>query len=195
MAPFPAELKKIKARIARYERSLRQEYETYGTIDDGAGKRYLLGPLYLLAGDVAGAVKSYTWFDRTFPDDIGEPFFYLCWTLALYRAGDLAGAAQKLRQTMLANLYLIPHLLGQDEGPLGIWHGSNYETPEYLQAGPSELWALWDEPAIQWARETYESPEFQQVRARYIEIERQLKDEPSGPKRSQLVAEAFRLRE
>jgi hypothetical protein len=46
---------------------------------------------------------------------------------------------------------------------------------------------------LEWARETYESPELCQVRARYIEIHRQLKTEPLGPKRIQLVEESFRL--
>jgi hypothetical protein len=59
MSQFPTDPKKIKARITRYERELRQEYQTYRFIDDSAGKRYLLGPLYLLIGDLAGALKSF----------------------------------------------------------------------------------------------------------------------------------------
>ena len=43
---------------------------------------------------------------------MGEPLDYLCWSLALYRAGDLEAAAKKLLQTMLRNLYLLPALLG-----------------------------------------------------------------------------------
>jgi hypothetical protein len=34
-------------------------------------------------------------------------------------------AARKLRQTMLSNLYLVPHLLGAEQAELNIWHGSN----------------------------------------------------------------------
>ena len=74
---FPQDPKKIRARIRRYERSLRQEQERFGHIGDGYGKRYLLGPLYLLMGDTDGALQSYTWFDQTFAGDSDEPLHLL----------------------------------------------------------------------------------------------------------------------
>jgi hypothetical protein len=193
MFQFPKEPKKIRERIKRYEREMRQEYERLGAIDDGNGKRYLLGPLYLVVGDLAGALASFEWFEQMFPDDMGEPFQYLCWALALYRSGNMAGASLRLRQAMLSNLYLIPHLLGMAQDRLNIWHGSNVAEKEYLEYAPPEIWALWDEPALQWAKETYESPELGRIRARYVEIYEQLLSEPRGPKRSQLVSEALGL--
>jgi hypothetical protein len=193
MSVFPKEPKKIRARITRYERELRKEGDKFGYISDGYGKRYLLGPLYLLIGDVEGAVKSFDWFEQTFPDDVGEPVHFLCWTLALYRSGDTAQAAQRLRQTMLSNLYLIPHLLGREQDELDIWHGTNYEQKGFLEYVPPEIWALWDAPELRWAEKTYDSPEFCRIRARYIEIHEQLKSEPRGPRRSALVDEAFSL--
>ena len=193
MSVFPKEPKKIRAQITRYERELRKERDRFGYIGDGYGKRYLLGPLYLLMGDVAGAVKSFEWFEQTFPDDVGEPVHFLCWTLALHRSGDAAQAAQRLRQTMLSNVYLIPHLLGREQDELDIWHGTNYEQKGFLEYVPPEIWALWDGPALRWAEKTYDSPEFGRIRARYIEIHEQLKSEPRGPRRSALVSEAFSL--
>lgn len=59
---------------------------------------------------------------------------------------------------------------------------------------PPEIFALWDEAALQWACETYNSPELRTVRERYVDIQRQLKTEPRGPKRTQLVNAAFELR-
>jgi hypothetical protein len=174
---FPKEPKKIRERTRRYERELQKEREKFGFIDDGFGKRYLLGPLYMVLGDTVGAIKSFEWFERAFPDDIG----------------DLEAAAQKLRQTMLSNLYLIPHLLGSEQEELDIWHASNLERKDYVEYAPHEILGLWDEEALQWVNETYHSPEFRQIRERYIEIYRQLRSEPPGPKRSQLVEEAFRL--
>lgn len=194
MGPFPSDPKKLKARLRRYERELRREFEQFGFYDDSSGKRYLLGPLYLLLGDLGGALKSFAWFEQAFPDDSGEPFHRLCWALALYRAGSLNAAAQKLRETMLANLYLIPHLLGLEQDRLDLWHGTNWAEPDYAQFAPSEYLRLWDPPALQWARETYHSPTVSQVRARYIAIFEQLKHGPPGPRRRQLVSEAFRLR-
>ena len=191
---FPTDPKKIKARITRYERELRLEHQIYRFIDDGAGKRYELGPLYLLLGDLAGAVKSFAWFERMFADDSGEPAQLLCWALALYRAGQLDKAASKLRQAMLSNLYMLPHLLGREQARLPIWPASNWDIPEYLQLIEPAIWTLWDTAAVRWAETLYESAEFVRVRTRYIEIYGQLQTEPVGARRSQLVAEASALR-
>jgi hypothetical protein len=193
MLQFPKIPSKIRERIRRYEQSLHKEQETHGFIDDGYGKRYLLGPLYLLNGDLAGAIESFEWFEETFPHDMGEPMQYLCWTLALYRSGRLDAASRKLRQTMLSNLYLIPRLLGFEQDELDIWHGSNLAEKDYLNYVPPEIWALWDPSALRWAKETYDSPDFSRVRARYIEIHRQLLSERPGPARKQLVDELFSL--
>ena len=77
---FPQDPKKIRTRIRRYERSLRHEQERFGHIGDGSGKRYLLGPLYLLMDDTEGAHQSYIWYEQAFPDDSDEPLHLLCWT-------------------------------------------------------------------------------------------------------------------
>lgn len=194
-SPFPKDPKKLKAKLRRYERELRKEQEMHGGyISDGGGKRYLLGAMYLLLGDNPGAVKSFDWFAATFPDDVGEPGFWLCWALALYRAGETDEAARKLRQAMLSNLYLIPHLLGQPQSEYDIWHGSNWDRLDYLQYVPPELFALWDDEARQWAEAQYYGPELTAARQRYIEIYRQLPHTPPGPERTALVQEASRLK-
>jgi hypothetical protein len=190
---FPQDPKKIRARIRRYERSLRQEQERYGHIGDGYGRRYLLGPLYLLMGDTEGALQSYAWFDQTFPDDSDDPLHLLCWTLVLYRVGELNQAAVKLRQTMLSNLYLVPHVLGIEQDVIEMWHPSNLAVKSYLACIPEPIIALWEPPALQWAEHVYHSEPMRRVREHSIEIYTQLKDEPRGPRRSQLIEEAYQL--
>ena len=193
MSNIPTDPKKIRERIRRYERALRNEKKKFGAYDDSAGKRHFLGPLYLLMGDTEGALKSFRWFEQEFPDDIGEPSQYLSWTLTLYRSGEVKAARDKLLQTMFGNLYLIPHLLGEDQPELDIWYGA-FEHKEYIDYVPPEFLELWDEEALQWAKDVYDDPETVRLRERYIEIERQLKGEPRGSKRSSLVEEAFRMR-
>ena len=194
MVQFPKEPRKIKRRIDSYERKLRQEQTQHGAISDGYGKRYLIGPLYLVLGDLQGAVAAFEWFEETFPDDIGEPFHYLCWALALYRSGNVSGATLKLRQAMVSNVYMIPHLLGMEQGDLDLWHGSNWEEKLYLQYAPDEIRSLWDEEALDWARDTYASDEFRRVRAKYISLSEELKTKPTGSRRERLVSELLRLR-
>lgn len=72
MSDIPDDPKRIRERIRRYERGLQKEKQTFGSYNDGAGKRYFIGPLYLLLGDLEGALKAFQWFDKTFPDDTGE---------------------------------------------------------------------------------------------------------------------------
>jgi hypothetical protein len=179
--------------VKRYERELRKEQERFGDISDGAGKRYLIGPLYLLLDDLDAALEAFAWFEEISPDDVGEPGHLLCWTLALYRAGQLDAATHKLRQTMLSNLYMISYLLGEPVDTSDEWHGLIEDKASYLLEIPSEYFELWATDALQWLQETYQSDVLKQVRERYIEIERQLETEPPGPKRSQLVQEASEL--
>jgi tetratricopeptide (TPR) repeat protein len=190
---FPTEPKRIRERIRRYERALTRELEMgYG--GDGYGKRFMLGPLYMLMGDVEGALASFDWYEGAYPDDGGEPYQYLTWALALFRSGRKEEAATKLYQTMLENLYLVPHLLEQNPQPLAIWHGSNLEWLEYADAVPNELLSLWDDAALQWAQEVSRHPAVVERVARYVAIHRELKTEPRGPRRSALVDESFALK-
>jgi tetratricopeptide (TPR) repeat protein len=193
MSLLPTDPKKIRERIRRYERIMRKEQEETGYISDGYGKRFMLGAMYLLLKDTAGALRHYAWYEETLPDDSGYPMDLLCWALALYRTGNLEAAARKLRKAMFSNLYLLPHLLSIQQDELDIWHSSSWEWPDHLNDIPQEVFALWDRDALDWARTVYLDPDTQQARGRYIEIFRQLKTEPRGPKRFQLVDEASRL--
>ena len=57
-------------------------------------------------------------------------------------------AFNKLYQTMLENLYLVPFLLGRNPQSLDVWHGSNLEWIEYTVEIPHELVSLWDDAAL-----------------------------------------------
>jgi hypothetical protein len=190
---FPTDPRRIRDQIRRSERALQRELATgYG--GDGYGKRYVLGPLYMLLGDVDGALASFDWYVDAYPDDGGEPYQYLTWALALFRGGRRSEAVHKLYQTMLQNVYLVPFVLGHHPRRLDIWHGSNWEWPEYAAEVPKELLNLWDDVALQWARDVSDHPTVAARRARYVEIHRELKDEPRGPRRTALVRESFALR-
>ena len=190
---FPTDPKRIRERIHRYESALKRELEVgYG--GDGYGKRYLLGPLYMLMGDVEGALASFDWYQDTYPGDRGDPYQYLTWALALFRGYRRQEAFNKLYQTMLENLYLVPYLLGSNPQPLDVWHGSNLEWIEYALEVPQDLLNLWDDDALQWAREISEHPVIVEKVARYVAIHQELKNEPRGPRRSALVHESFALK-
>jgi hypothetical protein len=187
------EKKKIRSRLRSYERKLRKEKEKYGGYDDGAGKRYQIGPHYMLLDDNDGALTAFQWFETEFPDDIGVPDHFLCWSLALYRAGNEIGAAKKLRQTMFSNLYLVPRLLGMPIAELDIWHGSSDAEPSYVEHIHEPYLQIWTDAEREWARALYEGPGFRSARERFIEIARALDTTRPGPERSRLVEEMHKL--
>jgi tetratricopeptide (TPR) repeat protein len=156
-SPFPSDPKKIKARIRSYERKLAKEKQLMGCYDDGYGKRNLLGSLYMLLGDLDGALAHFEWYEREFEDCGSEPYHLVAWCLALYKAGRLDNAREMLRQLMNANEYMVPHLLGEEPKRRDGWHGSNYGWLNYALALPKELASLWNEEALDWICQTRDS--------------------------------------
>ena len=187
------EEQKIRSRLRSYERKLQQEKKKSGYYHDGGGRRYQIGPHYMLLGDNDGALAAFEWFEKEFPDDVGEPGHFLCWTLALQRADNEVGAARKLRQTMFNNLYIVPHLLGSPIAELDIWHGSSDAEPGYIEYIPEAYFLLWTDAEREWASGLYHSLGFQSVRERYIEIARALDTTRPGPERNRLVEELYEL--
>ena len=100
----------------------------------------------------------------------------------------------KAYQTNLQNLHLVPFLLGRNPQPLDLWHGSNFEWIDYAVAASQELPSLWDDLALQWAREVSKLPAVVEKVARYAAIHRELKSESRGPRRPVLVHDSFALK-
>ncbi len=186
---FPTDPKKIRDRIKRYERAFKDPHH-----DDGAGKRFLLGPLYMLMGDLPGALKSYTWYKKTFPDDCCEAFNHLCWTLALLRSDDEKTAKAKLRELIFDNLYIVPIFFGEAPANHGFRHFSNWSEAAYILEGPKdELFALWNEAEASWLKAQWHSPELQVDLAKYIELQRKLDKTSGAEARSKIMKEADRV--
>jgi hypothetical protein len=187
------EEQKVRSRLRSYERKLQKEKKEHGSYRDGAGKRYQVGPHYMLLDDNDGALAAFQWFEKEFPDDIGVPDHFLCWSLALYRAGNEIGAAKKLRQTMFSNLYLVPRLLGSPIAALDIWHGSSDAELNFVEHIHEPYLRLWTDAERQWAKGLYNGPGFRSARDRFIEISRALATTRPGPERSRLVEEMHKL--
>ena len=185
--------KKIKATIARYRRLLNNEWKEHHFISDGAGIRYLIGPLYLRIDDTKGAMAHYKWFEKMFDDDSGEPFHRMGWTLTLHRHGDNLGAERMLLIAMLKNLYLFPILFGEEPVPIEGWHGSNWEDLEYITDAPKWMINLWTDEELSWAKGIYYGDQAVKIRDRYMTINQFLELERPGEKRSMLVEESMKL--
>jgi len=184
---------KIKNTISRYKRAMSKEKKEWGMIRDGSGKRYLLGPLYLQIDDTLDAMKHYKWFETNFPDDSGEPFHRMAWSLTLYRNGDTKAAVKMLLKTMFLNLYLFPILFGESPEPIQMDHGTNWAELHYVQQAHKWMLGLWSDSEITWAKSIYYSELATRVRDRYITIHQFLELESPGEKRSMFVEESRKL--
>ncbi len=193
MYDFPKTEKALKKRISSYKASLIKEQREFGHINDGAGKRYLLFPMYLALNNAEEAQDYIAWYENEFSDDVGEPIQKLCWAVILKRIGKEAEARRMLAETMLANLYLIPKVLGAQLAPYDIWHPSSDAKMHYVDYMPKEILASLIQAETQWISDEYESTDFRRIRNRYIEIYRELKDIKNINERKQLLNESYSL--
>ena len=182
----------LRNQIDRIRGKLSDFEMEHGSIDDSSGDRYYLFYLYFVLDDVQSSSEYIRWYEQKFPNDMGEPFQLLCWTLIVHRMG--LDADRLLARTMLSNVHLIPRLLGQPTSTArDDWHAITFEESEYLDSAPEEVIAAITEEDRLWIGEKYKSEPFQNVLQRYIEIETKLKTTPVGEERSKLVKESYQL--
>ena len=177
------EQKKYRDRANRAVRGLRAEKSTYGYINDGTGRRYRAGIYFLLAGDVPKSNDFYDWYREEFPEDIGEPASNLYAALAAKRSGRTLEANQRLYETLLSNIFLLPFLSGQPAIDVSeVWHPSNRHQSEYLL----EIEEFLNEPSDEerrWIEFQLSTPNFKKALAGYIAAFRELKGEQDISKR------------
>jgi hypothetical protein len=188
---FPKTPNGLSNQISRIRSQLTAFKKEYGFIDDGTGARYYLFYLYFLLGDNRRSSEYVRWYQKSFPDDICEPLALLCWALILNRMGKDGDLL--LARTMLSNVYLIPHLLGEDIDRVDMWHSSSDEDPDFIEYLPERIKEAIIDEDLAWIRERYESEKFQRVLKQHIEIRHELQHTRVGAARSALVTEEFSL--
>jgi hypothetical protein len=181
----------LKNQIARLRAKLSDFEMEHGSIDDSSGNRYYLFYLYFILNDNAASSEYIKWYEKHFPNDIGEPFQLLCWALIAHRMG--LKAEKPLARTMLSNIYLLPRLLGQPSSGTGDWHAITFEEPEYLESPPEEVIKAITDEDREWIRELYQTENFQNLLQRFIDIQTELKTIPVGEERTKLVYESYHL--
>lgn len=160
--------KKYRDRANRARRALIKEKEKYGSISDGSGKRYGVSVDFVICGAPEKAVEFIEWYEQEFPDDIGEPVFFLYGALAYYRTGTPRKARSYLLDAMLSNIYMLPYLYGRPLPKQNMWHSNNQVMPEYIDV----IIEFLDVPTIQereWFRMQFEGELFTEIREKYIE--------------------------
>jgi len=179
--------KKFRERAMRLKRALGNEQRKNGFIDDSAGKRYEIGPLFVLAGELQKALDFFAWYEKFCAEDIGEPLHSLFWALAFYRTGDHEAANTKLLETMVQNVYFLPTLLGSPPAPYDMWHSSNHEDPGYFADMPEEYIPELSGEERSWIKSQLGSFRFRRVLDEYVSTFHKLKTERNFEKRSRIL--------
>ena len=184
---FPKTARGISNQITRTRKYFSDYKREYGGFHDSNGSRYYLFYLCFLLGDNRRSSEYLRWYEKNFPDDIGEPVQLLCWALIVHRMGK--NAEKRLAEAMLSNIYLIPVILGDKIAKVDMWHSSNYEAPEYLDYFPDRIKAEITSEDKKWIESCYISDKFQGLLKRHIDINNQLKNLSIGEERNNLVRE------
>ena len=189
------QIERVKKRIAKYKKALAADKKHWGGYyNDGSGIRYLIPEQFVKIKDYEGGLRYLNWFRKNFPDDSGYPIFLFEWTFILFKCKKLKDAEEKAHQTFFSNTYLFDKFLGKEPLHLDKSENSNWEfealTDNFLYSSKD---ADFIEFAI-WLEAVLNSRKFLDKANEFIEIQRQLKNEPVGKKRSELVEKSSRLR-
>lgn len=186
---------RIKLKIAKYKKALAADKKHWGgQYDDSAGIRYLIPEKFIQIRDYKGALRYLNWFSKNFPDDSGYPVFLFEWTFILFQCGKHGQAEQKAHQTFFSNTYLVDKFFGKEALQLDKSENSNWD----LQALAANFTYSSKHPDFTvfagWLETVLGSRTFLDKANEFIHIAQQLKNEPTGPKRNELVERSSKLR-
>lgn len=185
----------IKLKIVKLKKALSEDKKYWGGFhNDGQGIRYAIPKLYVQLSDYKGGLRYFNWFDKNFPDDIGDPFFLFEWTFILFKCNKLIEAEKKLHQTFFSNTYLLDKFLEKEFLDFDKDESANWEiqsVTDYFHYNKN------DEEFIDfanWVSDKMQTRVFLDKANRFIEIEQLLKTVPVGKKRSNLIDELYTLK-
>jgi hypothetical protein len=172
---------------------LAAEKRKFGAYDDSRGLRYLPPGYYLEIGDYTGGLTYLKWFDKSFPDDSGFPFFLFEWTILLYKNGKTKEAEKKALETFISNTYLLDKFFEKEFSELDIEEHSNWDGVELAEQLPYSK----NQPGLQdftdWLALFVTSDRFKKIANEFIQIQQQLKTMPVGRVRTRLLNRSYTL--
>ena len=189
------QIDKVKIKIEKYKKALSDDKKHWGGFHhDGQGLRYLIPELYIQIKDYKGGLRYLNWFDKNFPDDSGYPIFLFEWAFILFKREKLLDAEQKLHSTFFSNTYLLDKFLGKEFLELDKNESSSWEFVSLTDNFPYKKDNLEFIKFAKWVSEILQTRIFLDKANKFIEIEQQLKTEPVGPMRSELVDTLSKLK-
>ena len=189
------QIDRVRKKIEKYKKALKADKKYWGGYyHDGAGIRYAIPNLFIKIIDYKGGLKYLNWFDKNFPDDIGDPIFLFEWTFILFKCGKLKEAEEKAHRTFFSNTYLWDIFLGKKLLNLDITESSSWE---FQSIGNYFTYTSSDTEFIEftsWIQGVLNNRRFLETVNEFVQIEQQLKTEPVGQIRSELVAKYSKIK-
>ena len=186
------------ASIYWYRQQYRNAIDEYEALlhlnpNDNQGVRYIIGPLYQLAGDLEGALKHYRMYEEEYPDDWGDPHHTFSWGLALQQADRVRAALKKWYGGFFQNIYLAPLLLDAPLPPENIRPFSNLEYPSYARSYLDRYQPLWAEAtdAKQMLGHLWNDPDVEEARTQWVDLGQQMQVIAEGTDRDENTQERW----
>ena len=182
------QIERVKVKIGKYKKALAADKKYWGgQYHDGQGIRYIIPEQFIKIKDYKGGQRYFNWFDKNFPDDSGYPIFLFEWAFILFKCDKLMEAENKVHQTFFSNTYLFDKFLGKEPLLLDKNESSSWE---YKSLVDSFAYSSMDREFIEfasWTEKILSGRTFLDKANEFFEIERELKNEPVGKKRTELV--------
>lgn len=189
------QVERIKNKIERYKKALAADKKYWGgQYNDGGGIRYLLPEQFIKIKDFKGGLRYFNWFEKNFPEDIGYPVFLFEWTFILFKCNRLQQAEQKAHRTLFSNTYLFDKFFGKELLPLDKSENSSWELVSLVDNFIYSSKDVAFKEFANWLEKVLNSRIFLDKANEFLFIERELKDEPVGQRRSELVEKSSKLR-
>ncbi|MDQ6758198.1 MAG: hypothetical protein M3004_14845 [Bacteroidota bacterium] len=189
------QIDQVKRKIEKYKKALAADKKYWGgQYHDGGGIRYLIPEQFIKIKDYKGGLRYLNWFDKNFPDDSSYPIFLFEWTFILFMCDKLKQAEQKAHRTFFSNTYLFDNFLGKEPLQLDKNENSSWELSSLAD---NFIYKNTDEEFIQfanWIVTVLSSRTFLDKANEFIKIEQQLKNEPVGQRRSELVDKSSKIK-
>ena len=187
------QIEKIKIKIKQQRTALLAEKRLYGWFHDGSGRRYYISDLYLQIGDYKGAIIYKKWFDKNFPEDIGDAMVTMNWAIAYHELGKTKEAEAYTIHTSFQNIYLHGLLLDRLVEKIDIYE-SGYDLLEYTKSQIKDFRKVVTKSYLDWLSGFVKTDDYNIPINRFIAISKLLKDE-SDPNNRIKLRDALRVLE
>jgi hypothetical protein len=189
------QIERVKLKIDKYKKALAADKRFWGgEYHDGQGIRYIIPEQFIKICDYKGGLKYFAWFDKNFSDDSGHPIFLFEWTFTLFKCDKLSEAEKKAHTTFFSNTYLFDHLLGKEPLNLDKNETSNWEYESLVEYFHYSINDIEFVEFGNWLETVLQSRIFLDKANEFIELQRQLKDEPTGNKRTEIVNRIYKIK-